>query len=280
MYCAYFYRGASVNCLFVASGSDCGVQARRERSQPCVLVNVLDGHRRVACEAGAESTHAAMIAVVTRGLNSVGPALTKAPSAASFRTRKTSGITDMNNVKHIRRPFFTIGHSTRSVDEVAEMLHQVGAETIVDVRKMPRSRTNPQFNIDALPGQLRERQIGYRHIPALGGLRGRQAAAGSSPNTFWQNKSFRNYADYAMTPPFHVGLVELIELGRQQTCAVMCSEALWWRCHRRIIADYLLSEGAAVFHVLGPSNVQRATLTKYAKIVPTGLLYAALDSGA
>jgi uncharacterized protein (DUF488 family) len=186
----------------------------------------------------------------------------------------------MNNVKHIRCPFFTIGHSTRSVDEVAELLHQVGAEIIVDVRKMPRSRTNPQFNIDTLPSQLRERQIGYRHIPALGGLRGRQPGPILSPNTCWQNKSFRNYADYAMTSSFHVGLLELVELGQQQTCAVMCSEVLWWRCHRRIIADYLLSEGAAVFHVLGPRNVKPAVLTRCAKIVPAGLLYADLDSAA
>ena len=82
----------------------------------------------------------------------------------------------MNITRDTPRPFFTIGHSARSVDEIAELLHQVGAQTIVDVRKMPRSRTNPQFNIDALPGELRERQIGYRHIPALGGLRGRQPA--------------------------------------------------------------------------------------------------------
>lgn len=172
-----------------------------------------------------------------------------------------------------RRPFFTIGHSTRSVDEVVDLLREVGADTIVDVRKLPRSRANPQFNSDVLPRTLGERQIGYRHIAALGGLRGRQPALGISPNTFWQNRSFRNYADYAMTPPFRVGLTELIELGRARTCAVMCSEVLWWRCHRRIISDYLLADGAAAFHVLGPGDVAPAVLTPGAERVASGLLY-------
>jgi uncharacterized protein (DUF488 family) len=145
---------------------------------------------------------------------------------------------------------------------------------------MPRSRANPQFNIGVLPHELSERQIGYRHIAALGGLRGREPALGLSPNTFWRNKSFRNYADYAMTPLFHAGLAELLGLGRQQTCAIMCSEALWWRCHRRIIADYLLADGARVFHILGLNSIQSAALTRDAKIVAAGLLYEAHESAA
>lgn len=176
-------------------------------------------------------------------------------------------------VTDARRPFFTIGHSTRSVDEIAALLQEVGADTIVDVRKMPRSRANPQFNIDLLPGALSRRQIGYRHIATLGGLRGREPTLSVSPNTFWQNKSFRNYADYAMTPPFQAGLAELIELGKQWTCAIMCSEVLWWRCHRRIVADYLIADGATVFHVLGPDSVTRADLAIGAEKVASGLLY-------
>lgn len=183
-------------------------------------------------------------------------------------------------VADAQRPFFTIGHSTRSVDEIVELLHMVGAETIVDVRKMPRSRANPQFNIDVLPVALGERQIGYRHIAMLGGLRGREPTLKVSPNTFWRNKSFRNYADYAMTPPFHAGLAELIELGKQRTCAVMCSELLWWRCHRRIIADYLIFDGAAVFHVLGPDSVAPATPTIGVEKVAAGLLYRVHDAGS
>ena len=126
-----------------------------------------------------------------------------------------------------RRPFFTIGHSTRSIEEFADLLRAAGADMIVDVRKMPRSRANPQFNREALPDALAERQIGYRHIAALGGLRGRSRGIDASPNTLWRNKSFRNYADYALTAPFRDGLAELVSQGRERTCAIMCSEALW-----------------------------------------------------
>lgn len=120
---------------------------------------------------------------------------------------------------HAPHSFFTIGHSTRSTEQVADLLKEVGADMIIDVRSMPRSRTNPQFNFDVIAASLAERQIGYRHIAALGGLRGRQRALGASPNTFWQNKSFRNYADYALTPPFKAGFAELMDLGRRRTCA-------------------------------------------------------------
>lgn len=170
-------------------------------------------------------------------------------------------------------PFFTIGHSTRSVEDVVDLLTAVGADMIVDVRSMPRSRANPQFNIDGVSVALGERQIGYRHIAELGGLRGRQRAFETSPNTFWQNKSFRNYADYAMTPTFKAGLAELVALGRQRTCAIMCAEVLWWRCHRRIIADYLLAGGAAVFHILGPRSVEPGSLTLGVAEIDEGLLY-------
>lgn len=172
-----------------------------------------------------------------------------------------------------QRPFFTIGHSIRSIEEVADLLRAAGAEMIVDVRKMPRSRANPQFNSDALPDALAERQIGYRHIASLGGLRGRPPGLGSSPNTLWRNKSFRNYADYALTPPFKDGLRELITQGRERTCAIMCAEVLWWRCHRRIIADYLLADGAAVFHILAAHDVKPASLTPGVELIPEGLLY-------
>jgi len=172
-----------------------------------------------------------------------------------------------------RRPFFTIGHSTRSVAELVDLLQAVGADMIVDVRKMPRSRANPQFNSDSLPEALAARQIGYRHVAALGGLRGRASELGPSPNTLWRNKSFRNYADYALTLSFKEGLAELVALGRLRTCAIMCSEVLWWRCHRRIIADYLLADGATVFHVLGSDALTLAVLTPGAEVTAAGLIY-------
>lgn len=185
----------------------------------------------------------------------------------------------MIQARNSRRPFFTIGHSTRSIDEMAGLLHGAGVETVVDVRKMPRSRANPQFNMEALSQELGDRQFGYRHIAALGGLRGRAPGQGVSRNTLWRNTSFRNYADYALTASFRLGLAELIELGRQRTCAVMCSEVLWWRCHRRIIADYLLADGAVVFHIMGPGKTAPAVLTAGVRRVAEGLLYQESDGG-
>jgi uncharacterized protein (DUF488 family) len=172
------------------------------------------------------------------------------------------------------RPFFTIGHSNRTAEAFVSLLRQAGVDMLVDVRKMPRSRSNPQFNGDVLAAALGERQIGYRHIAALGGLRGRAPAVPISPNTLWRNRSFRNYADYALTDAFREGLAELLRLGQARTCAIMCAEALWWRCHRRIIADYLLNAGADVFHILGPNAVTRAVQTPGALSTPDGLVYA------
>jgi uncharacterized protein (DUF488 family) len=171
--------------------------------------------------------------------------------------------------------FYTIGHSTRSLDEFSALLGGAGVTELVDVRTVPRSRTNPQFNSDSLPQSLRPLGIGYRHIAELGGLRGRRKDRPQSPNQFWDNASFRNYADYAGTAPFHEGLQTLRQLGGAQICAVMCAEALWWRCHRRIIADYLIAAGETVFHILGPKKIEPARLTPAAQSLPDGtLLYA------
>ena len=156
--------------------------------------------------------------------------------------------------------FFTIGHSTRSVAELAGLLQEAEAGFVVDVRAFPRSRTNPQFNFDVLPASLAEWQISYRHIQTLGGLRGRGRDQGPSPNAFWDNLSFRNYADYTATAAFRAGLAELRELGRIHPCAIMCAETVWWRCHRRFIADYLIAEGERVFHIMGPGKVEPANL--------------------
>lgn len=177
-------------------------------------------------------------------------------------------------------PFFTVGHSTRSIEEFVALLRAAQVGTVVDVRKMPRSRTNPQFNSDALPHSLSGAEIGYRHIAELGGLRGRQSRAGSSPNTFWENASFRNYADYALTPGFRAGLDRLVDLGRSDRCAIMCAEALWWRCHRRIISDYLLAAGASVFHIFAPDKIEAAALTSAARLQSDGGIVYSLDGGA
>src|SRR4051794_15270252 len=136
-------------------------------------------------------------------------------------------------------PFFTIGHSTRPLTEFIEMLRRAGVRILVDVRKIPRSRTNPQYNRENLGESLAQVQIGYEHISELGGRRGKREDVPSDLNAFWTNESFHNYADYALSEPFQHGLARLRALGVQQPCAIMCAEAVWWRCHRRIIADYL-----------------------------------------
>jgi uncharacterized protein (DUF488 family) len=176
---------------------------------------------------------------------------------------------------------FTIGHSTRLIAELIALLHQAGVELLVDVRSVPRSRTNPQFNTDALPAALADAGIGYRHIRALGGLRHRLKDAPPSPNVLWRSDPFRNYADYAMTEPFREGLAELRDLADAQVCAIMCAEAVWWRCHRRIVSDYLLAGGVAVAHIMGPGKIEPASLTPGARPQPDGtILYAGEVTGS
>jgi uncharacterized protein (DUF488 family) len=172
----------------------------------------------------------------------------------------------------MRIPFYTIGHSTRAITEFIGMLQSVDANFVVDVRTAPRSRTNPQYNNDVLPQSLATFNIGYKHIAALGGLRGKARDVLPSVNAFWQNQSFHNYADYAMSGNFHAGLDRLREIGHSQHCAIMCAEALWWRCHRRIISDYLLAAGEAVFHILGPGKIEPAHMTRAAQVDTAGLL--------
>lgn len=168
--------------------------------------------------------------------------------------------------------FFTIGHSTRSLTEFADLLRSSDIQLVVDVRTVPRSRTNPQFNRESLPDDLAPFQIGYEHVAELGGLRGKQCTISASPNRFWQNQSFRNYADYAITEPFQAGLAHLRLLGHERRSVIMCAEAVWWRCHRRIIADHLLMAGEGVFHILGKDHVDAAKLTSGAKKEPDGSL--------
>ena len=169
-------------------------------------------------------------------------------------------------------PYFTFGHSNRSLEELIDLLRHSRVGLVADVRKLPGSRLYPQFNSDALAVSLAERQIGYQHLVELGGRRGKAQEAGSSPNTFWENRSFRNYADYALSDDFRAGLLRLRQLGEVQSVGIMCSEAVWWRCHRRIIADYLLAGGDTVFHILGPNNVTKAKMTPLARLTRDGAL--------
>ncbi len=172
----------------------------------------------------------------------------------------------------LAQPFFTIGHSTRSLTDFLGLLNPSHVQLVVDVRSIPRSRKNPQYNIDTLPGALSGFHIDYKHIPELGGLRPHLDQVPAATNAFWRERSFHNYADYAMSESFRLGLSKLREMGHARTCAIMCAEALWWRCHRRIIADYLIAAGESVFHILGPGHIEPAHMTVAAKTQPNDSL--------
>ena len=167
-------------------------------------------------------------------------------------------------------PFFTIGHSTRTIEAFVDLLRAGLVTSVVDVRSVPQSRTNPQYNKDTFPDTLAEFQIGYEHIAELGGLRGKTKSEEPDINGFWDNQSFHNYADYANTPTFQIGLDRLIELGRERRCAMMCAESVWWRCHRRLVADHLLARNESVFHLMGKDKIQPAKLTVGARIQKDG----------
>lgn len=157
--------------------------------------------------------------------------------------------------------FVTVGHSNRSLDEFLDMLHVCRVEMLIDVRAFPRSRSNPVFNIDRLPDDLARLQIGYGHMAALGGRRPKQPAVAENLNALWRVQSFHNYADYALGREFATAFEHLVRMGRHQRLALMCSEAVWWRCHRRIIADHLLLNGHSVDHLMGPGHCEHATPT-------------------
>lgn len=164
---------------------------------------------------------------------------------------------------------YTIGHSNRALDEFTALLRESGVDMLVDVRTYPGSRHCPQFNKESMPAGLAP--IGYAHMPALGGRR--RSCLEHSPNGWWTHPSFRSYADYAMYGEFAAGLAELLALAATHTCAIMCSEAVWWKCHRRIITDYLLMAGVDVRHILAPGVVGPARLTEAATVTGNHLTY-------
>ena len=173
-------------------------------------------------------------------------------------------------VQPLTARFTTIGHSTRSLAEFTGMLREAEVTLLVDVRAFPRSRTNPAFNIDTLPENLAPLQIGYRHLRDLGGRRPRQPDVDPATNALWRVQSFHNYADYALGEQFAAAFAELLELGQRSRLALMCSEAVWWRCHRRIIADHLLLNGHPVEHLMAPGQVEPAAPTPGAQRTADG----------
>lgn len=144
---------------------------------------------------------------------------------------------------------------------------------------MPRSRTNPQFNKETLSEALAGFQMSYEHMAALGGLRGKTRTLPRDVNGFWTNNSFHNYADYAFTEPFRAGLERLLDEGRKRRCTIMCSEAVWWRCHRRIVADYLIANGETVLHIMGEGRVEPARLSSGAVVQCRGTIAYPMTHG-
>jgi len=170
-------------------------------------------------------------------------------------------------------PIYTVGHSNRPLDEFVSILTGAGVGLIADVRTVPQSRANPQYNGDALAVELEPFGIGYQRFAELGGLRSRSKDVPREINDFWQNASFHNYADYAMSSIFAAGLQRLMAVAETQSTAVMCAEAVWWRCHRRIIADYLILHGRAVLHLMGGGRNEPARLTPEARPEDGVLVY-------
>jgi uncharacterized protein (DUF488 family) len=164
----------------------------------------------------------------------------------------------------------TVGHSTRPVEALIEMLKAHGIERLIDVRTIPKSRYNPQYNREALEQSLREAGIAYEHIKALGGLR---HARKDSSNLGWRNESFRGYADYLQTPEFESALTELVEAAAREKVVIMCAEAVPWRCHRSLIADALTARGYPVEHILSVAKSEPHTMTSFAKVDGTSVTY-------
>jgi uncharacterized protein (DUF488 family) len=164
---------------------------------------------------------------------------------------------------------WTVGHSTHPLDAFVGLLiaHDIGQ--VADIRTVPRSRRHPHFDADALARTLPERGVAYVHLPRLGGWR---HASADSPNGAWRNVSFRGYADYAMGEAFAEGLAQLRGLAAQQRTAMMCSEALWWRCHRRLVADRLLVAGDRICHISSGARVSAHQLPAFATVEPDGLI--------
>jgi uncharacterized protein (DUF488 family) len=166
---------------------------------------------------------------------------------------------------------FTIGHSTRTTDELVQTILAHHVTVLADVRSFPRSFKNPQFNTDAIGTELSKHNIRYVWLQKLGGRR--KGLGKKSKNTCWKNESFRNYADYMETPSFRDGVEELMQLVHEGTMAMMCAEAVYWRCHRSMISDFLKAKGIQVIHIFDEKHTQEHEYTKCAKIVDGQLTY-------
>jgi uncharacterized protein (DUF488 family) len=164
--------------------------------------------------------------------------------------------------------FYSIGHSSLSVEAFCALLNQARIGLLADVRAFPRSRSNPVFNIETFPGDLSRYGIDYQHLRSLGGRRSKQKDVEEHRNAAWRVRAFHNYADYALGEEFASAFTQLVQLGHDRRVAIMCSEAVWWRCHRRIIVDYLLANHLPADHIMPSGQMVAATLTPGALITP------------
>ncbi len=176
----------------------------------------------------------------------------------------------MRKVKIAEPCVFTIGHSNRSWKDLLDLLRAHGVKPVIYIRSIPRSKHNPQFNRETLSTKLRAATIGYVHLRKLGGLR---HARGDSPNMGWHNASFRGFADYMETSEFEVGLHRLLKLAGQRRSAIVCAEAVPWRCHRSLIADALLARGIRVEHLLSGKHSRVHSLTSFANVLDSSVIY-------
>ncbi|MDQ2839762.1 MAG: DUF488 domain-containing protein [Acidobacteriota bacterium] len=167
-------------------------------------------------------------------------------------------------------PVFTIGHSTRMAEEFIRLLKAFKIELLADIRTIPRSRKNPQFESGVLSEALRNEAIDYIHVPALGGLRHPNK---DSINTAWRNDSFRGYADYMQTEAFFTAIADLICIARNKRTAMMCAEAVPWRCHRSLVSDALLARGIGVIDILSATSSKEHKLTPWAQVEGTRVTY-------
>ncbi len=165
---------------------------------------------------------------------------------------------------------FTVGHSTLPIERFLTLLQAYGIERLVDIRTIPGSRHNPQFNSTALAASLTEEHLEYVHVQALGGLR---RARKDSPNTGWRNGGFRGYADYMQTEEFQDALEALLQMTRQKRVAIMCAESVPWRCHRSLVADALSVRGVPVVEILSESNYRNHELTPFAQVEGVSITY-------
>ena len=172
---------------------------------------------------------------------------------------------------------YTIGHSTHPLEEFVALLEQHDIDLLLDIRTVPRSRTNPQFNLDALPSSLAQHGIGHEYVSELGGLR---KVTADSPNGGWRNASFQGYADHMQSEEFTRGLDRLARAMAEHTVAIMCAEAVWWRCHRSLVAEAMVVRGVEVDHIMPDGRLVPATLRDFAVVDGTAITYPPGDGYA